>query len=355
MDPIIAPPIPFPSEIPSGFQGTDPNEPVYDPQVHLQIEPPEFLIGLDYKKYKFPLSEEDKKVFPGVSVTAPFRIVSDEGVKVLRAIFEKNKQFGRSTKRIPLMLRGLGYMSQFIRDFNNCPEMCKLFSEMANEPLAAHTMPMNYSHINVGQIGKDAPVDQWHVDSVEYVMVLIISDIQDMIGGDLQVVMHNSTKSFEMLSSNTITPDDLLTANYKGAGYCMFMQGSKMVHHVTPVLSAREPRLSLVNSYVTCNAARPDATKLDTFMQNGDPQHITKVDFARHKAWRTVAILQNILQTAKSSNPEDTLEKMELARDELINACNLLQGRTSDSVGYFDEKAKSLKKYDPSEVNNGHM
>lgn len=40
-------------------------------------------------------------------------------------------------------------VSQFIRDFNNCPLICKFFSHMANETLAAHTMPMNYSHINI--------------------------------------------------------------------------------------------------------------------------------------------------------------------------------------------------------------
>jgi hypothetical protein len=93
----------------------------------------------------------------------------------------------------------------------------------------------------------------------------------------------------------------------------MFMQGSKMVHHVTPVMNAREPRLSLVNSYVRCDVTHPDATKnplffffffcknslivhrLDTFLHNGDPEHVSRVDFARHKAWRAQAILQSIL------------------------------------------------------------
>jgi len=340
---IIASPISFPAEIPAGYCGKDETEPVYDPTIHLQITPPEYVIGLDYKKYKFPFSEEDKRTFPGMSVSAPFRVVSDEGLRVLRSIYQKNKPLIIRGERQSARLRGLGYTSQFIRDFNNCRLLAKFFGHMANDTLAAHTMPMNYSHTNIGDIGEHAPVDQWHADSVEYVMVLIISDIQDMVGGELEVIMHSSQKAFQLLVEDKLTKDDILVANYKSAGYCMFMQGSKMVHHVSPVISAREPRISMVNSYVSCDVTRPDTTRLATFMNCGDPREVSRLDFARHKAWRTKAILDNVLETTKFSDPPDvTLEKMRAARDELINACNLLEEKTTDSLPYFNEKAKSM-------------
>ncbi len=34
-------------------------------------------------------------------------------------------------------------------------------------------MHSNYSHINIGVIGSDKPVDQWHVDSVDYVLIVV--------------------------------------------------------------------------------------------------------------------------------------------------------------------------------------
>ena len=37
-------------------------------------------------------------------------------------------------------------------------------------------------HINIGQIGANKKVDQWHFDSVAFVSVIIMSDIEDMKG-----------------------------------------------------------------------------------------------------------------------------------------------------------------------------
>lgn len=342
----VALPIPFPCDFPSGFIGSDPSEPVFDPTIHLQIEPPKYLIGLDYKEYSFPLSEEDKKIFPGISVSAPFRILSDEGLRVVRSVYTKNKDFQLGKHRQARSIRGLGYMSQFIRDFNNCPLLCTFFSHMAQEKLAAHTMPLNYSHINVGAIGADIPVDPWHIDSVDYVMVLIVSDITDMVGGELQVIMHPHEKSFELLNTGKLTESDIITANYKGAGYCMFMQGSRMVHHVSKVQSGREPRVSLVNSFSSCVMSNPDRTKFDTFFRGGDPPQIAFNEYARHKAWRAEAMMRDIVNnTRPQENNKEVLDKLIRARDELTKAVEIMSGKLYDGIGYFDEQKKIQVSY----------
>ena len=46
---------------------------------------------------------------------------------------------------------------------------------------------MNNPQINFGEVGSDKPVDKWHLDSVPFVMVLILSDLEGMVGGDLKV------------------------------------------------------------------------------------------------------------------------------------------------------------------------
>ena len=48
-------------------------------------------------------------------------------------------------------------------------------------------------------------------------------------------------------------------------GHCIFMQGSRIAHAVTPVLHAREPRLTLVNSYQSLNPFSSDRTVFATF------------------------------------------------------------------------------------------
>lgn len=47
---------------------------------------------------------------------------------------------------------------------------------------------MNIGAVNFGKAGVASNVDSWHFDSVDYVLVIIISDIDDMIGGELQVL-----------------------------------------------------------------------------------------------------------------------------------------------------------------------
>ncbi len=142
--------------------------------------------------------------------------------------------------------------------------MLKQLSFYAQDKLAPHTMPMNYSQINVGAIGSDRPVDQWHLDSVDYVLVIILSDTRDMQGGRLEVVNRPTDQALQMLNDQkgVFSQDQLMSVHYPAAGYAVLMQGSRMLHHVTPVVSAREPRISLVNSFVGCNVFREDRTKV---------------------------------------------------------------------------------------------
>lgn len=171
------PPIPFPNTIPRGLVpgNTWLEESVtFDPTLHLAFEPPSFLVDLNFKKCSYPL--EDGAVggktapagdadhptatsFPGLAFTGPFRLLSDAGVRQLRAIVDgqaNNAAIRQSDARTPLSLRGLGYVSPFVRDLNRSAAVDTILSGLAREPLAAHTMPYNYSQVNVGAIGGDS-------------------------------------------------------------------------------------------------------------------------------------------------------------------------------------------------------
>jgi len=119
----------------------------------------------------------------------------------------------------------------------------------AGKKLSSHAMPMNFSHINIGIPGTGKKVDQWHLDSVGYVLVVMMSETKDMVGGELQVLTRDrDDNALEILNSQTdsYTPEEIISVNYATAGRGIFMQGSHIFHQVTAVVSGPRPRISLV-------------------------------------------------------------------------------------------------------------
>jgi len=59
------------------------------------------------------------------------------------------------TPRNPKIIRGLGFTSDFVRSFNESPELLCHLSKFANVPICAHPMTTNYSQINFGEPPRD--------------------------------------------------------------------------------------------------------------------------------------------------------------------------------------------------------
>ena len=115
-------------------------------------------------------------------------------------------------------------------------------------------MGMNVGHANFGEIGNQRPVDQWHIDSVPFVCVVLLSDATGMVGGKLQVAMlGDPSESIDQIRSGTVDPKAIDEVEYPGPGWAILMQGSRIAHAVTPVEAARELRLSLVCSSNSLN------------------------------------------------------------------------------------------------------
>ena len=139
-------------------------------------------------------------------------------------------------------------------------------------------------------------VDQWHLDSVPYVMVILLSDATDMQGGDLQVArLPDADIALKQLKNDAIDPSNIDVVNYPGPGHAIFMQGSRIAHGVTPVMFAREPRLTLVNSYQSANPFAEPKTAYRTFKVQ-DPLDTAPAEVGRHYAWRVRGKLDYILE-----------------------------------------------------------
>ena len=71
-------------------------------------------------------------------------------------------------------------------------------------------------------------------------------------------------------------------------GKCILAQGSKLIHHVTKVESAKEDRISFIISLVPRNAYHPEVTVFHTMkhLDTNSPVGVPEYEFFRSKAWQ---------------------------------------------------------------------
>ena len=154
---------PFPNSHPTGYDEDNHFEIQFNPTLHLSLETPKWIktliqegVGPEADIVQFPVhagSATAKSAVPtpafgstvpftGLAFTAPFRLLSDEGVRVVRKIIKYNEKYAKSNERIPKTLRGLGYRSKFIRDLAYSQEVLQHLSRCSGDSIHPHSMPM---------------------------------------------------------------------------------------------------------------------------------------------------------------------------------------------------------------------
>ena len=91
-----------------------------------------------------------------------------------------------------------------------------------------------------------------------------------MQGGELQFIPQRKFIAQELFKSSKISSKDVETVSYKQNGYCIAAQGSELCHQVTPVISAKEDRISLVVSFQPANVYQPDRFCYHSMKSIGD-------------------------------------------------------------------------------------
>merc|ERR1711957_166841 len=160
---------------------------VYDSDVHLDIVEPKTVKTLKFETMPFAEARAQPDYDPAYS--APTRVLSKEGVKALKAIVLKHAHLAKTNPRQAAALRGLAYKSKFIRDMMSDQKLLAFYSKLAGQPVCFSSFSMGSPQANLGKISKvRKDVDKWHFDSVDFVMVIILSDMDDMVGGELEVL-----------------------------------------------------------------------------------------------------------------------------------------------------------------------
>ncbi len=290
----------FPGEQPAEYHKLV-DEPEFNTTVHLDLQLPETLTTLTDLNY----STGDVAQCPSsFGYCSAFKVLSSEGVRVMQEVCariytNRNSSDGTGINRLGSYARGAGYRSRFIKDFCECPELLEHMSSIANVTLGRHSVPAVACGINYAPDDIEKAVDTWHVDSVAFDMVMMISDPTGMLGGEFQVFDGTKEQGQELLGIEgeegrdvDLPADRVATIPFPAAGYGFLQQGNMIFHRACRLLE-KCSRTTMVPSFEVLPASEQDATNSVNMLGWGDPG--LPAELARREIWRTAARLEKLV------------------------------------------------------------
>jgi hypothetical protein len=304
----LADPLPFPHELPSGYEAMA-EEPSFDPDRHLALTAPAKCWTLAAFGY-------DRAAINGspsaVGVAGPFRVLSDEGVRAAEHVARQLKKFSRRSGRTANYLAGGAYRSRFLRDLFGSARLVDFLSEVAETALAPHAMPSQRLYINYAPDDIARHVDSWHTDSIGFDIVLMVTDPAAIKGGEFQFFRGTREAAAGLLAtqadgliegSNIELPATRVeTVRFPGPGHALFQQGNFVLHRATRLLE-RSERITMVPGYVARETGFDDPTNVGSIVTWGEPG--LAAELARHKAWLARGRLSALIENLPIDAPPD--------------------------------------------------
>ena len=285
-------PINFPNTLPDGYHYIE-NEPTYDSNIHLALEFPKDSHTLHELGYS---QEEIDKCPTDYGVSGVTRLLSDEGVRVLMQTAQSLRKYASSGgERIQHLLRGCVYRSKFLRDLCLCPKVSEFLSQIYGIPVAPHSIPLHLGHFNFAPDDLNRAVDKWHIDTIGFDYVMMVSDPNQQVGGRFQYFLGTKKEIQEIKDNNQSIPKDrIISPEFPGPGYIIVMQGNMVVHRGAK-LEQPFDRVTMVNGYVPLDLESVDPSHFSD-LKTVDPHQLLFPEWARHKAWLSKGKLNQIIE-----------------------------------------------------------
>lgn len=327
----MIPPPPFPSDKPDAYWRLD-GEPSFDAVRHLALEQPASTLSLADLGY-----DEDviSRAPSPLGVSAPFRIFSDEGLAVVNELAmrmkdNRNESSGTGKDRLGSYVRGAGYRSKFVRDLCRCPQLAAFLSELAGVALASHSVPAVACGINYAPEDISRAVDTWHVDSVSFDMVILLTDPATFRGGEFQYFRGTKTEGERILggggeggTQNDLPSERVDTMRFPAAGYGFLQQGNLVFHRARRLL-ARAERTTMIPSFVVLGGG--DGTNVAAMSKWNDPCLLAEL--ARHEAWLAETRLRRLITGLPlSSSPLQIADALDDAAESMRRYADSLRTR----------------------------
>ena len=172
--------------------------------------------------------------------------------------------------------------------------MTEFISDIFGAPVAPHSMPLHLGHLNYAPDDLNRAVDKWHHDTLSLDYVLMLSDPNQLAGGDFQYFRGTRDEAKQIADSGQSIPEErAVSPEFPGAGYAIVLHGNMVVHRATKLTRPAE-RITLVNGYVPLDTTIDDVCRFPD-LSLVDPHHVLFTEWARHKAWLSMGRLQTLV------------------------------------------------------------
>ncbi len=251
---------------------------MFDPSRHLALEMPQAVTHLGELGY---LEEELTDCVSTFGVSTAFRILSPEGVAAMHEVCQQIYH-NRNTSE------GTG------------PELAEHLSQIAGVSLGRHSVPAVACGINYAPEDLSRAIDSWHVDSVAFDIVMMITDPTILKGGEFQYFHGTKEEGQAMLGISgeegkdaALPPERVITVPFPEAGFGFMQQGNLIFHRACRLLERAE-RITLIPSFEVLPPCAPDGTNTLNMTDWDDPGMCPEL--ARHEIWRATARLEQVLE-----------------------------------------------------------
>jgi len=329
------------------YETVDEPEPKWNPDIHLRITEPEYVVRLDtwekVKSVESVKSRKDGTTDSKLGFTAPFGLLTPEAVEIVRKICFRQMDSKtecpkpRGNKRA---VRGFWYTSPFIRDMMSCPVHLALLEKLTGEPVYPYFSYSNSPQINISKLGNKGTIDHWHHDSLTYVSVLMLSDMTQVTGGALEVMKCPKHEGLDKLERGEPLEDLTHTVNYDRPGMCILNHGSEVLHHVTPITHNPKNivRMSVIMAFGSRNAYRPNELCLHTMTFCDSHSKLYGYEYFRYSAWQMMTILKDMVENDKYEDDDKKLaQKLRYVADELTRAAHQIEDPHADEIKFYHE------------------
>lgn len=300
----------FPTRRPVGYEWLV-DEPVFDPAVHLDLTEPDLIFTLEDLGYT---AGEIEGTATPIAASAPFRILSDEGVRVMLDIARRLRAFcAPAGDRIERVVRNGCYRSAWLRDLCVSPQVTRHLAAIYGVAVAPHPLSGHLGHLNYEPSRIEAAVDKWHHDTLPLDYVMMVTDPINTPGGRFEYFTGTKAEAAALRDAGATPPPARVVApEFPGPGWAIALHGNMVVHRGGPLTDLAE-RITMVNGYVATDTSIEDQSRNADLIGVDDPA-VLYTDWARFAAWRSRDRLERVIDAMPFGlAPDDVATTLESA------------------------------------------
>ena len=270
-----------------------------------------------------------------MAASAPFRLLSDEGVAVMLDVARALRVFHRPAgDRIERMTRGGCYRSRWLRDLCIDPDVTAHLSAIYAIDVHPHAMPLHLGHLNFEPTKIHTSVDKWHHDTLPLDFVLMVTDPNTVAGGEFEYFVGTKDEAAALAAEGRTPPRDRVVApEFGGAGYAIALHGNMVVHRAAPLTDLSE-RITMVNGYVAADRAIDDQSRSVDLIGVDDPECLW-AEWAKFAAWRSHGRLTALLdELAFTADRDIVIAQLESSIADVQQAIVEMQSGPGDASHY---------------------